>query len=90
MIDLEDLRRKAEAAGADKWEVSGSYDNQNCYVAPEGYGVPAGDWRMPKAIICKPGIGSHTDAYAAFIAAANPATILALIAEIERRDTWSD
>lgn len=86
MIDLEELERLAKAATPGPWEASdyGSYDGQSeaWYVdttskqadiySDEG-GIAANHWDADR--------GKHD---MQFVAAANPATILALTAEVRR------
>lgn len=72
-IDKDKLKALAEAATPTKWSTSGSY------IAPtrqENGSTYVESWRSIALV--------SDDKDRAFIAAANPATILALIAEIER------
>lgn len=69
-LDLEDLQRKASAATGDKWRVftKGGRPTDLVEVGPD-HMISCGCTDKPKA-------------NAAFIAAANPETLLAMIAEL--------
>lgn len=67
--DLDDLERKADAATPGPWE---------CRVTPI---IECSTLRWAQGDMADPG---RHEADAAFIAAANPATVKALIAEIRR------
>lgn len=84
MIDTKKMREAATVLGADRWQVSGSYDDGNCIVTYEGYASRLLARRRPKVMICEPGKGSHTDAIARHIATFDPPTCIALLDRLDR------
>ncbi|MBI6944382.1 ead/Ea22-like family protein [Pseudomonas putida] len=83
-IDRDKLRALAQAATGGRWVTEGEYINEHghllyAYVAHENSGMIAQAFAN-----CRVKTDDECRANAAFIAAACPATVLALLAEIER------
>lgn len=82
-IDRDKLKALAEAATAGQWVTEGEYVNEHgnvlyAYVAHENSGMIAEAFAN-----CRVKTDEECRANAAFIAGANPANVLALLAEIE-------
>ena len=81
---MRDLKVLAEAATPGQWVPDGEYVNEHGNVL-YGYVAHENSGRIAEAFAnCLVSTDEQCRANAAFIAAANPATILALLAKIER------
>ncbi|MFK3770812.1 ead/Ea22-like family protein [Pseudomonas putida] len=80
---IRDLKELAEAATAGEWTCSDKHDGRFWHIQAGSQAIGA-----THAAGRKSPMAGVFEANARFIAAASPATVLALLAEIERHEAW--